>query len=453
MQNIIDLFKNKPKVVRIIALFIISITILIVILSLANNPASSPVISKLALGSNSYAHLYNSEIYSTDGDAFMKTNIKSGDTTTLLNGLRIPTISSLAWVGDKGVIVKFSGSVLYTKAQNSIDVFGSDTDQEAVNYSWYIDFTSKDIRLITRDSVVSQVYYDTDSGLAYYAIQSPGGLITFQKYNPSTGQVNTITDISANTASISSIYGCDKSVCAIAINQDGTAISSTIIKLTDHFFDKIASYTGIATHIDNPSGTLVLTATGSVSDNVEYTDAGPYDAKLYIANGKTESLGSVSSTNNYYGVINRRIVIISDNDSRGALLKYNTKSLLGLPLTITKDSVLPNNASFSSVVGQSDNFILLRSGDSSYYLLSDSSSTISTSITNNSDVSSLINSCSTDINYSSSDKQYTINVFSDSSLETTIKQVSDCIHKEPKATNYSYHFVIVSPTSGRIISN
>lgn len=160
------------RTVAVSGLILLLVMLFFILLGIHTQPV--PLLTKLPFSSQSRVGLKDNYLYSFNGIGFMKTDITSGETKTLLSGLRVPTIGNIWWAGDEGALVTFSGSLYGTQVYDRLI-----QDPSSLNYSvfsqyvWYIDFSAKTISLVSTIPLYQNIaYYNSRQHLFYYVTEA-----------------------------------------------------------------------------------------------------------------------------------------------------------------------------------------------------------------------------------------------------------------------------------------
>lgn len=177
----------------------------------------------------SFAHLDGDSLYTYNGIAFLKTDIKTGTVEALSSGEWFPTPKDVKWVGSKGVLIRFS--IFFPKiiAEDRVNNLQQRfPNRNAEEYTWYYDFSSRSLKLVNEQPLLTDdaTYYSESEDRIYYLSSNRfSGAETDEVdeslklyfYDLSTGKNTTVNNDLAVTAA-DTLHACPnlQGVCFIA---------------------------------------------------------------------------------------------------------------------------------------------------------------------------------------------------------------------------------------------
>lgn len=268
-----------------------------------------------------FAVLQGDSINAYNGLAFFKQSIDGTKTVPLLAGMKLPHVSSLTWVGDKGALVSFDASYGGTQVYDILQKQGVSPSATATSqYVWYVDFASGSLRLFGKSALaVKQTAISSDGKGFYYAgpvttdstrlSKIPLGYYSFETNTAK----NVVGDL--KVSDVKSIATC-KSGTAVCLNvTDAQVATQKVISVDPSGARKeLTSVKGRLISTSDPDKYIVIqdekgeqtqafseqNQTGEHQDDTD-TDSPEIPARLYDAkNGQTTDLGFNSTINNLY---------------------------------------------------------------------------------------------------------------------------------------------------------
>jgi hypothetical protein len=154
-QVIQKIRSDKSLRVRLLVVLVSVFFLLVILLSLFKKEYTRYSFLKSDISVNqNFAKLNGGYVYFYNGVGFIKKNIDNGQEEVLSAGKYLPAIKTLDWVGEKGVIVTFGSGFYNTEVEKHIRNNGGRIDSNTKKMTWYIDFSSGTLTLLSEASVV-----------------------------------------------------------------------------------------------------------------------------------------------------------------------------------------------------------------------------------------------------------------------------------------------------------
>lgn len=474
MENI-DIKKYLP-----FAYIVGSIIVLIILISWIITPKyASFELNKTPFITENFTSFSNGKLYNYNGAAFYSVNPKDpNDVSVLSTGLRLPAVQKLYWAEDKGALVVFGdtqtdGSLV----EKELTARGKAFDVVTTSYTWYLDFKTNSLHLVSDTPVDSYNAYYSPSKQAFYFSTLP----LHQDHGADEGQGPTLWTYSIDTrerkaliAGINSdlvryIGPCTgREVCII---QDEKPDKQTIWTVNDGKKKVIANTYNSVSSTGDPS--VFLAEKNERAGGAGGAEDAELQADLFVLNvEKNEEKATairvgvgVSPTASSYDKGKKLVLyddsLLTDNKSTfrniapdlfGTLQSKQEAYRLTGNDELTEDitGILSRSTEGISVIGGSEGGV---------YLHSPSSYNYAPETYNEKTLKKALKPCTDKYTkyyeYAPEIRQATIGIVFDDNFASTVKKFSSCIASTDKKAfvGQNYIFIGLSPIDGRFVTN
>lgn len=479
LENILEYIREDPRRAKIVKVVGFIFLLLIVITILFNIPTSRPLqIRNIDLPGRSFARQDGKFLRYFNGLAFVKTNLQDTSSTIISKGMLLPSITQVYFVDDKGALVSFEGTRIYSsrlaKYNDSmhLDYF----EKEAwSNLLWYVNFSTGDITPVegnapsTPQTVVgsnrTSIFYvakqeqQNDSNYNDDDQESPR--FSLFSLDTTTQQRTVLAALPEKTDAVLSVARChDAGVCVISYAND----SYNLLAYKDK---KLIS---ILTTKDTILPTNDLKKFVIVKGFVDYNDHGgdtPEDSTVVskatayeydISTKKTSVLGAgVGEASHVFPLVGTSsLSLYSVNNSSELSIYHQTPSLLFLPtvsttaVAILGEKIPVEVRDYAYDTGE----MLLATKDNSVQYVGRGSIPPKPA----EPPTNLVNTCATQYKseaaYTAISSLYTLYIPYTDSFESTVDQLSKCLLRTPNSTfGYMFQVMGTDPDSGRIVTD
>ncbi|PID30403.1 hypothetical protein CR983_02845 [Candidatus Saccharibacteria bacterium] len=458
-------------------------------------------VSTTPLSPASHAAIDGDTLYVYNGAAFAAIDTKSGANKVLRSGMRFGAVSSLDWVGDRGVLVRFesipSDGVVYDAYERE-DINLVETESSSL--VWYYDFERDSLELLDMPpDVGTPIAYNQSANSFYYITRVASGVdepsdnpSLIARYALGSGEQEVVYE-GEISSTFTTLAACGDTVCYIELASDGNSGESTqskLYRLSGKKKSELITSTNGALAPTNRDGVFLYTeVTDDIApeDQVEFAedtiDSGygdmaaeffdvktkkrtparfnisssdvsvlfdpgnePLDRAAFIATGGGLAFGENVEgrrKQSTYGIIQTGSSIIGKSARRNSHIKLPGESVV---VTATSS---PHTTSTNQ---------LLTSYDDSIWILSKKDSvSLDTLSAEQSDIDAVVTACTedrADVDYTPEISEYKLLVYSDDKIGPQVREITNCLYKNNLAAalaTYSFSYAAVDPESGRTI--
>lgn len=178
-QSIDPAVKNRRLLAIAAILFGLVVVVVIIFSVLLAAKYPDYALTKTPLNKDlNFSHLEGSDLYSYNGLAFTKTNLKTGQVTILNKGIKLPVPKAMYWAGSQGALINFDHSFTLTKVSDQLRGTDAEFDTAlASSMTWYFNFSNGSLRKVSDLPVVAKqaVFSPADHGFYYVPSLSDEG--------------------------------------------------------------------------------------------------------------------------------------------------------------------------------------------------------------------------------------------------------------------------------------
>lgn len=478
-------FKITPKLIIIGIGLLLAIVILISWLLWVKYPSYTVSTTPLNTDRN-FSHMTGSDIYSYNGMAFYKINLaKNNEVAVLSEGLKLPTPKNVFWADSRGALVSFDESFILTEVEKALAARGQVVDEITSTYTWYLDFSSSTLSLVSEEPLLTAVFSARDNGFYYIpdythietdSYAAPNTPLHF--YNINTKADETVSE-DLEVVDITHIGNCSDAsmkVCIIASDKDNIAKLKLIgINSQNQTVPLIELDEGKLVATNSPD--LYVTATPSESDKPATSGSADGEREIAFTNMRVElrNIKTKTATSLPFTIDEEDIFpyIVSDkdfyvlstrvaNENQANVFINGAPSTIGIasstesPLTFSDGKLY--NTGIAGIVGYGDNGTSLLDTNSGMQLLfSPSAQSKTVDSLSKKSVEDIVNKCATGaaIDYFDEEKQFRVLFTDNDAFKQTVATFSDCVTKADTRALVGYNFAFGArdPGSGRITTD
>lgn len=444
---------SKIGLWSIVAILLLGIIVLVFIAVNVKNYSYSEVGAQGAASGRS--QIIGETLYLYNGVGFYSAPVDNPRGITLLaRSGKLPEPDSVIWVGNKGVVLSFSGSFLKTPVAKQDPGYSS-----RINSTWYFDFKTNSIIKISEKKPYNSIgYYSSDRDQVYFFTKNPELSFTDEvvSFSPETKAVKSITSFASQTEGVA-ITPCEtqsKTVC-VGTRTYGDVNTSQILSVSETLSTKeIISFDGLLTQTNNSNTFLLFDASDRIGLGVDSVTP-PQFKNVRIFNTSRNSYINLASivtpTSIAGGVFNESPSIFTLENggyttiSNGIFGKsqYNGNLNLSEEQTYipTDHQMATNYLQFFDTMGRL--WVLSPSGFSTI--------TSSDDVTN---AEAVIKECfNGDYNLDRQKRSVELLLIDNESFDSEVSKISECLTKKDASIYLDYVFTAYSETNGKITTD
>ena len=449
---------RKKSVKIVLALIFVLIVIWAIAARLMQPPVLTAYATSLTLSDSVKIEGTTTKVY--NGNSFYTIDLVNNNAKKVIftPEYRLPEVSTIAWAGEKGVLLNFKSSVMYTPVydyfvEHNLDITSDDYA------TWYLDFSTGKLSLVDENILQDDTahYSKKDNGfyyvpdLAFSETDVDRNVLSFYSLESNTSTV-VVDDFNV---SVQSMKDCDQpngTICIVG-RKNAEAYGKYYVFSTSKATKKLSTvYTHQGELYETPlQDTYIL-----LSEPTDYQGTSTLYKKITTLNIKTNQKrdypGNVFGGSVVVGVENNKIYIIDGHNNEVVWLNdgvFNGSSSVG---SITSDKSYGLDDGISIVPSQQGNKVLIASVSGNTYALSTEKLTLPTAVSTEKS-EELIGECLTQKSkiYTTSERNYTILIEDDDSFSETLKKLKLCIANNPdNLVGYTYTYKGFSSVNGRI---
>lgn len=441
------------------------------------------------VGSLNFGKLNSNSLNFYNGLSFVSKNLDTGEERVLNAGLRLPVPDKLFWADDKGALLTFKSSFYYSSVENELVASGQKIDSSTKLYTWYLDFKSNKLSLVSKLPVQSSsaVYSAKDDGFYYindessleYDSDSGPAFSQLFFYNISTSKSSVVAELDT-IRGMKGLYTCpdkytDSQTCLIALDSKDLKVEKLYRVNKSGELESILESKGILLPTSSINSYVTIDLDSSEQKgSIQEEGADVFGAATLLGiNGESVRLGyDIGGSGFALWQGNDGKFVNLDNYLSGKTVKsktpyyYRSGVISGQESASGRYSANLNGTNFESLFisnsGYSDSGdILMNSYEGKQMLFRpiDLSSNPELYLSDKNALAQTIESCSN--GYAQGDSEYFVDsrtfrlYFADNNnLNTNIKQVSRCVSESGSSTlGYNLNIFVVDERSGRIVSD
>lgn len=414
----------------------------------------------------SFASLIGDNIYSLNGEVFLKRNIHDNKTTVLSMSSPVQDIYNAYWTGDKGVFLQLNPALLdSTIAGQILREQNITSDERAKYYIWYFDFSSNTLSLVSHTTTETDTIAYNDSNETLY-FSSPvnnevDGPVLREIFSASPKNIKPVKLITMPESGDISLFKCSVSpICFTSINPSDQSV--TLWKIVNNKPDKIIMENKPFSSLAQSSSQLLYamkTLDGEKNNDViKATEA--YIVDISTSSSNSTRTGALGSNISVQGNINHKPYVVFDDGmyiigstNLIGLMSYKLDSLHNFKPT---DTIATDFTARPSANPEGETMYLGKSGN--YILITPRKDILSNIPPTRPKVESTYKECfdqySTYSDYTDELRMFRVGGVYDSSFDSRKKSFFKCIsEKDSYILNYyNFRYVGLSPRDGRFVT-